>query len=109
MTGIDLRSGGCLHECTIVSPVFEVKRIIFSGVTESLFYFLFYLLGGGGDLHRGGGGLLEDGIAMKSAQSKVKWEGQWGDHGVNGGTNAPQAPPPPIVTPLIILRQNKSD
>ena len=49
------------------------------------------------DLHfGGGGGGQDDGIAMKGAQSKVKWGGggwgggQWGAHGVT-----------PIVMPLI--------
>ena len=55
--------------------------------------------GGGADLHLGGG--QEDGIALKGAQSKVKWGNQWGTHDVNGG-HVPPAPPPPIplVTPL---------
>ena len=37
----------------------------------------------------------EDGIAVKGAQSKVKWGvGGGGGHGVNGEGMAPQAPPP---------------
>ena len=59
--------------------------IIFSGVTEFIWGQTFIWVWGGG-------GEQEDGIAMKDAQSKVKWGGgQWGDHDT------------PIVTPLIIL------
>ena len=54
--------------------------------------------GGGEDLHLGG---QEDGIAMKGAQSKVKWVAN-GAHGVNGEGGGGLWPPrPPIVTPLL--------
>ena len=51
--------------------------------------------GRGADLHLGWG--QEKGIAMKGAQSKVKWGcgSMGGGHGVNGGHG-----PHPIVTPL---------
>ena len=62
------------------------------GVTES-FLFLFFL--GGGDGQRGDrpysggwGGGQEDGIAMKDAQSKVKWGGAMGAHSVNGAMDS---------------------
>ena len=52
--------------------------------------------GGEPDLHLG---VQEDGIAMKGAQSKVKWWGRWGwVDGLNGGSINPI--PPLIVTPL---------
>ena len=53
----------------------------------------------------GGAGGQEDGIAMKGAQSKIKW-GE-GTHGVNGGHT--QAPPPPIVTPLRVTKRTLRD
>ena len=43
---------------------------------------------GGADFHLEGG--QEDGIAMKGAQSKVKWK--WGSHDVKGEGHDPQAP-----------------
>ena len=47
----------------------------------------------------GGGGGQEDGIAMKDAQSKVKWGSQWGGPWCEwGGGHGPQAPP--VATPL---------
>ena len=59
-----------------------------SGVTESLFL---GTKGGGPDLNRGWGwGVQEDDIAMKGAQSKVKW----------GGMGPQPLPPPPVVTPF---------
>ena len=76
---------------------------IHSGVTEFVF-FVFFLGGRGPDLHLGGG--QEDGIAMKDAQSKVKWEvgGGNGGHGVNGGGGA-CSPGPHIVTPLLYMQE----
>ena len=73
-----------------------------SGVTESLF------LGPkrGPDFHLG---VQEDGIAMKGAQSKVKWGGgganggpscEWG----GGGVMAPQAPHSYATAPWHIFR-----
>ena len=48
----------------------------------------------------GGGGGQEDDIAMKGAQSKVKWGTNGGPHGVNGVGHAPL---PPILTPFLRL------
>ena len=54
---------------------------VFKVLVELSLYF------GGPDLHGGGGGGQEDVIAMKGAQSKVKWGGgEWvRAHDVNGG------------------------
>ena len=61
----------------------QASQLKVSGVTESFFFFFFF--GGGGAKggqtfiwRMGGGGGQEDGIAMKGAQSKVKWGPMWG-------------------------------
>ena len=68
-----------------------VRSVTGSGVTESL-YFLGGGAKGGEQIFMGGGGGQEDGIALKGAQSKVKWLGA---HGVNGGGGGMVPSPPP--------------
>ena len=75
----------CKSKCSPCTSAFATSR---AGVTEG---------GGKGWARPSSGGGGEDGIAMKGAQSKVKWVG---GHGVNGVVMAPR-PPTTIVTPLI--------
>ena len=77
----------------ILRSVLVKDRVGISGVTESLLWGA----KGGSDLHLGGGARGRD--HNEWVHSQKLNGGQWGIHGVNGGSCPPG--PPPKVSPLV--------